>query len=138
MNTSTLNFNKIKIAGVSLLLALGMAVTPAISYAAHDGDHDRGKVKQHHSHASNFKVRDKYRDRNNGREVVIVHNNGRYHNNRIHKHYRDRRYFGHHHDRVRTVVIKEPVYREIYTDYYDDPRISIGLRTGHFDLYFEN
>jgi hypothetical protein len=135
MKASTLNLNRIKAAGFALVLALGLAVTPAISYAAHDGDRGRSSVKEHNHHHGNFKVKDKRR--NHGKEVVILHNNGRYLNNRVYKHYRDRRYYGHH-DRVRTVVIHEPVYREVYTDIYDDPRLSIGLHTGHFDLYFEN
>lgn len=142
MKSLTLSYNKLKAAGLGLILATGLAVTPAISYADPGNGQGRGKGEIHNPHNANFKTRDKFRK--GGKEVVILHNQGKFRDGWRHKHRYDREY-GDHHRYVRNVIIHEPIYRDIYTHVYevpqyydDDPRLSIGLHTGHLDLYFEN
>jgi Ni/Co efflux regulator RcnB len=111
-------------------LTAGLAMAPSLSFAKqdHNGQPYAGNVKNHHYSS----VRSgKDRGLHTGHKRKFKQKYSRHHSGKYDRHHYDR------HEHVR--VISRPVHYYYLNDHaHYDPRLSIGLHLGHFDLYFED
>jgi hypothetical protein len=126
---------------IAATLIAGLILTPAIALADNDsnkGHNRKGEYTSNKNHSkSDYKKSHRNEVKHNGHKRIIHDDKrGKLHRS-IRKHY-DR---GYRYDHVHVINEYHPHdhgHSHYYYDYYDyDPRLSVGLHLGHFDLYFE-
>ena len=100
--------------------------------------HHRSHKKQHNSEYRKHRpVYDGHSGRSNGHKKHNRHNKHRADN--VHDKYRWHKHDGHRHRHDTRVIRSYHDHDHVYNHHHGyDPRISLGLHLGHFDLYFED
>ena len=128
----------------------GMLAAPAAALADNDRGkgynkqhvassdmHHRSHKKQHKKHRKHRHVYDGHSHRSHGHKKHHRHDKHRVHH--VHDKYRWHKHDGHRHRHDTRVIRTYHYHDHAYNHHHGyDPRISLGLHLGHFDLYFED
>ena len=129
----------------------GMLAAPAAALADNDRGkgykkehvassavHHRAHKKQHkHEHRKHKPVYDRHSHRSHGHNKQHKHN--KYSSHHVHDKFGWHKHGGHGHRHDTRVIRSYHHHDHVYNHHHGyDPRISLGLHLGHFDLYFED
>jgi len=131
--------------GISIALAASLLITQGTAMA----DNGRGKSKGHGAEYSTISQGHKVPQDRHGagshyRHQVASHKghikkggHGKWHSNKGHGKHGYRHHNHRQHNHVYATRILRPDYH-VHRHGYHNPRISLGVHLGHFDLYFED